>query len=188
MTRGDHWPPRKLASDHSAGNEFPVIEGDGKVGRLVELETSLADFVNRFAVIPGSVLREVHVLTEDLLIIRAPQLFDAAGHEHSDGASVWVEGSRIQAVYGREGPPEPANAKVLDFPDCCVLPGLMDSHTHMMYGTADRMTGPRSYDHVNATDSDALALLRSVRNGYRHLLRAGVTTMQDAGARNCHPL
>jgi imidazolonepropionase-like amidohydrolase len=60
----------------------------------------------------------------------------------------------------------------------------MDCHVHLMYGTADRMQGPKSYHHVNEADSDALMLLRTVRNGYRHLLKSGVTTMREAGARN----
>jgi imidazolonepropionase-like amidohydrolase len=36
---------------------------------------------------------------------------------------------------------------------------------------------------VNDEDSDSLMLLRAVRNGYRHLLKSGVTTMREAGAR-----
>jgi imidazolonepropionase-like amidohydrolase len=121
---------------------------------------------------------------DQTLIIRAPRLFDAAGNEYRDGASVWVEGKHIKAVYGREAPPPPRDARVLDFPDGCILPGLMDSHTHLMYGTAHRMQGPKSYDYVNAEDSDTLMLLRTVRNGYRHMLKSGVTTLRDAGSRN----
>lgn len=127
-----------------------------------------------------------------ITIIRGRMLFDAAGHEHRDGANVWIEeapqgapeGGRIRAVYGREAPAPPAGARVLDFADGCILPGLIDSHVHLMLGTADRNAGPRSYNHVMDEDSDALMLLRCVRNGYIHLMRAGVTTMRDLGARN----
>lgn len=117
------------------------------------------------------------------LIIRGRYLFDAEGGEQRGGASVWVRGDRITGVYGRESPPEPPGAIVLDFPSGCILPGLMDSHVHLMYGTEDRMRGPKGYDHVNEADSDELMLLRAVRNGYRHSMLAGVTTMKDAGAR-----
>ena len=61
-------------------------------------------------------------------------LFDAAGHEHRDGACVWIEGGRIRAVYGREAPTPPPNAAVLDFQNGCILPGLIDSHVHLMLG------------------------------------------------------
>lgn len=123
-------------------------------------------------------------MSDQPLIVRAPRLFDGAGGEYKDGASVWIEGRRIQGVYGPQTPPIPANARVLDFPDGCILPGLMDSHVHLMYGTAERMSGPRSYHNINEADNDALMLLRAVRNGYLHSLKAGITTMRDAGARN----
>ena len=121
--------------------------------------------------------------SEKVLIVRGRYLFDAEGGEHRGGASVWIEGDRITGVYGHEAPPDPPNARVLDFPGGCILPGLMDSHVHLMYGTEDRMSGPRSYDHVNEVDSDSLMLLRTVRNGYQHAILAGITTMRDAGAR-----
>ncbi len=117
-------------------------------------------------------------------ILRGGMLFDAAGTVHRDGASVWIEGGRIRGVYGREAPPPPRGAQVLEFADACILPGLIDSHVHLMLGTADRNNGPRSYHHVMDEDTDALMLLRCVRNGYLHLMKAGVTTMRDLGARN----
>ena len=123
-------------------------------------------------------------MTAEVTIIRAPRLFGAEGTVHDHGASLWIEGDSIIGVYGSEAPAVPGNARVLDFPDGCILPGLIDSHTHLMYGTGERMSGPRSYDHVNDEDSDGLMLLRSVRNAYQHLLKAGVTSMRDLGARN----
>ncbi len=118
------------------------------------------------------------------LIVRAARLFDAAGTEHWHGASLWIEGDRILGVYGTEAPEPPENARILDFPNGCILPGLMDSHVHLMYGTGNRMEGPLSYDHVNPVDGDGLMTLRGVRNAYLHLLKAGVTGMRDLGARN----
>lgn len=42
------------ASGHSEANEFLVVEGDGKVGGLVELEQSLADLIYSYAAYPAS--------------------------------------------------------------------------------------------------------------------------------------
>ncbi len=123
-------------------------------------------------------------MSAEVTIIQAPRLFDAAGTTHKEGASLWIEGDKITGVYGREAPATPEHARVLEFENGCILPGLIDSHTHLMYGTGERMKGPRSYDHVNEEDSDGLMLLRSVRNAYQHLLKAGVTSMRDLGARN----
>ena len=118
-----------------------------------------------------------------LKIIKATYLFNGADIEHTEGASVWFEGDRIVGVHGAAMPDPPPGAQILDLGDTCILPGLMDSHVHLIYGTADRMDHPKNYDHVNDEDSDSLMLLRTVRNGYRHMLKAGVTTMRDAGAR-----
>jgi imidazolonepropionase-like amidohydrolase len=117
-------------------------------------------------------------------VIRGRMLFDAAGHVHRNGASIWIDGDRIHAVYGDQAPAPPPNARVLEFPQGCILPGLIDSHVHLMLGTADRNNGPRSYHHVMDEDGDGLMLLRCVRNGYRHLMQSGVTMMRDLGARN----
>jgi imidazolonepropionase-like amidohydrolase len=111
-------------------------------------------------------------------------LFDAAGRVLRNGASLWIEGSHITGVYGSDAPTAPPDAQILEFPQGCILPGLIDAHVHLMLGTAGRMSGPRTYHHVMDEDSDGLMLLRCVRNGYRHLLKSGVTTMRDLGARN----
>ena len=122
-------------------------------------------------------------MVEPTLILEAPRLFDGAGNFYDHGASLWIAGDRIQAIYDHEAPAPPPHTPRLVYEDATLLPGLMDSHVHLMYGTADRMNAPRSYHPVNEADSDALMLLRAVRNGYLHLLKAGVTTMRDAGAR-----
>lgn len=122
-------------------------------------------------------------MTEPTLILEAPRLFDGAGKFYEQGASLWIAGERILAVYGHEAPTPPPAVPRLIYEDATLLPGLMDSHVHLMYGTGDRMGGARSYHNVNEADSDSLMLLRAVRNGYLHLLKAGVTTMRDAGAR-----
>ena len=95
---------------------------------------------------------------DQLLIIRAGMLFDGAGGEHDEGSSVWIRGNRIIGVYGQESPAPPRDAHVVEFPDGCLLPGLIDTHVHLMYGTADRRSGARSYHQVNEADSAAAKL------------------------------
>ena len=41
------------ASGHSAANEFLVVEGDGNVGGLIELEQSMADLLYSYAAYPN---------------------------------------------------------------------------------------------------------------------------------------
>jgi imidazolonepropionase-like amidohydrolase len=63
-------------------------------------------------------------------------------------------------------------------PGCTLLPGLIDVHAHLTFGTPGR-----TYEQVMREDSDDLMLVRAVRNCQLHLA-AGVTTIRDCGARN----
>lgn len=121
----------------------------------------------------------------DPLVIRARWLFDATSplrvQEHM---AVTIRDGLIESVFvDPDRSIERPGYKILEYPDGFLLPGLVDTHLHLSYGVGERLLGPRSYTHVNEVDSDALMLLRSVRNAFTHLL-AGVTTMRDCGARN----
>ncbi|MGH2615071.1 MAG: amidohydrolase family protein [Thermomicrobiales bacterium] len=111
-------------------------------------------------------------------IFRADVLIDGSGAEPRHDVELHVYHGTIQAVAPAGVLPYPADAEVYDNPGKTVLPGFIDGHVHLMFGT-----GPRTYDDVVAHDSDALMLLRAARNAELHL-RAGVTTLRDAGARN----
>jgi imidazolonepropionase-like amidohydrolase len=111
-------------------------------------------------------------------IYRADKLIDGSGADPQYDVEIHVEDGVLQAVAPAGALPYPADAVVYDNPGATVLPGFIDGHVHLMFGT-----GPRTYDDVVTHDSDAIMLLRAVRNAALHL-RAGVTTMRDAGARN----
>lgn len=111
-------------------------------------------------------------------IYRADTLIDGSGGEPRRNVEIVVEDGRIREVAPAGLTPRPADARIYERPGATVLPGLIDVHLHLMFGT-----GPRSYEDVIDHDSDDLMLLRGARNAYVHL-RAGVTTCRDCGARN----
>jgi imidazolonepropionase-like amidohydrolase len=111
-------------------------------------------------------------------IFRAETLIDGSGGEPLRNMEIVVEDNVIQEIVPAGLTPRPAEAQVYERPGATVLPGLIDVHLHLMFGT-----GPRTYEDVIANDSDDLMLLRGARNAYLHL-RAGVTTCRDCGARN----
>jgi imidazolonepropionase-like amidohydrolase len=111
-------------------------------------------------------------------IFRAETLIDGSGGEPLRDMEIVVEGDRIQEIAPAGVTPRPPDATVYDWPGATVLPGLIDVHLHLMFGT-----GNRTYEDVIANDSDEMMLLRGARNAYLHL-RAGVTTCRDCGARN----
>jgi imidazolonepropionase-like amidohydrolase len=111
-------------------------------------------------------------------IYRADTLIDGSGGEPRQNVEIVVEDGRIREIAPAGLTPRPPDARVYERPGATVLPGLIDVHLHLMFGT-----GPRSYEDVIDHDSDDLMLLRGARNAYLHL-RAGVTTCRDCGARN----
>jgi imidazolonepropionase-like amidohydrolase len=103
---------------------------------------------------------------------RAERAFDG-DRALSDGALVLVEGAVIIGV-------EPASAPVPDGwelheePGATLLPGLIETHTHLC---AD--SGPRALDQLGEIDDDTLDAI--VAESLRAELAAGVTTVRDLG-------
>ncbi len=104
--------------------------------------------------------------------LHAARLLDVEAGRLLPDATVLIEGERITAVNPRE---LPAGVEVLDLGDRCLLPGLIDCHTHL---TGDLDQG---WVHREVTDTAADAALRGVKNA-RATLLAGFTTVRDVGA------
>jgi imidazolonepropionase-like amidohydrolase len=105
-------------------------------------------------------------------VVRAERAFDGSQFL-AGGAAVLVEGGMIVAVEPRHGP-FPRDWPVLDLPGGTVLPGLIDTHVHL----------------VGSGEPDALALdgRRSaaerevvIRRSLQQQLEQGVTTVRDLG-------
>jgi imidazolonepropionase-like amidohydrolase len=111
-------------------------------------------------------------------IYKADVLIDGSGSEPQHDVEIFVENGLIQDVAPAGTKERPADALVYANPGKTVLPGFIDVHAHLMFGEAGR-----SYKDVWHNDSDGLMVLRGPRNAYLHL-RAGVTTLREAGAVN----
>ena len=116
------------------------------------------------------------------LVLRAPMLIDGLGGPPLTAGLVAVAGRHI-AYAGRadQAPPFP-NARVLDLPRACLLPGLIDIHVHATYYWTEPDAGAYTYENEGQiVYSPALiALLAAGR--LRQALEAGITTVRDAGA------
>ena len=111
-------------------------------------------------------------------IYQADVLIDGSGEAPQQNVEIFVEDGIIQDVAPAGVRERPTDTQVYANSGLTVLPGFIDVHVHLMFGS-----GPRTYDDVVTHDSDELMLLRGARNAYLHL-RAGVTTLRDCGARN----
>ncbi|HKJ16649.1 MAG TPA: amidohydrolase family protein [Xanthomonadales bacterium] len=113
-------------------------------------------------------------LHAELLVLNADRMFDATRGEMIEPATIVIRDNLVESVN-----PEniPENARVINFGDSTLLPGLIDMHSHvtMDYFTDDFWVTA----FVNETAADW-----SVRGAKfaRLTLDAGFTTVRDLGA------
>jgi imidazolonepropionase-like amidohydrolase len=114
-------------------------------------------------------------VAEKVTAIRAATLIDGLGNQARRNVLIVVKGNRIESVT--EGGNPPAGAAVIDLPQgVTVLPGLIDTHTHIFLQGEDPAEGgydiqllkhPSSYRAARATVAA------------RRALEQGFTTLRD---------
>lgn len=113
----------------------------------------------------------------DTIRIQAGHLIDGTGRPARRDWAILVEDETIVGVGPDADVPRPAHARNLDFPAGTALPGLIDTHVHLVI--------PRSrgsmLDDMQALTDDELVVLGAA--SAERFLRAGVTTIFDCGAR-----
>jgi imidazolonepropionase-like amidohydrolase len=113
--------------------------------------------------------------TASLTVIRAGTLIDGTSDTPRKNQLVFVRGERIEKVTDGSAA-IPAGTKVIDLSNATVLPGLIDSHTHIFLWGEDPAKG--GYD---ANILKAGIALRAARATYavRRALEQGFTTLRD---------
>jgi imidazolonepropionase-like amidohydrolase len=104
--------------------------------------------------------------------IKAGQLIDGCGREPVENAVVVIEGKTIVEVGPVSKVKIPDGAELTDASSKTVMPGLIDTHVHIMSTTA-------SLEHELFTPK-AVAYFLAAEN-LKRTLQAGFTTVRDAG-------
>ena len=111
------------------------------------------------------------------IAIKAGRLIDPETATVAINQVILIEGERIKAV----GPnlAIPAGVTIIDLSKLTVLPGLVDSHTHMAL-TYKEQPENNYYYLTFVTDSTALRAIQAASNGIQ-LLNSGFTVIRDVG-------
>src|SRR5271169_4885196 len=113
-----------------------------------------------------------------MILIRASNVITNASAPVLDDGAVLVDAGKVVAVGAASVIAAQAgeNTRQIDLGSRTLLPGLFDSHVHLGFDG-----GPDPFARMNAS-SDEQQLILMLRSA-RELLRAGVTTARDLGAR-----
>jgi imidazolonepropionase-like amidohydrolase len=108
------------------------------------------------------------------IVISADRLWDGTGTAARSRAVVQITGDRIAAIGE---PPAPAQAE--HFAGCTILPGIIDTHVHLVMSA--QATNEAIISQVTR-ETDSELLDRALANA-RAALHAGITTARDCGGR-----
>ena len=113
-----------------------------------------------------------------VIALKAKRIFVATGDRHIRDGVVIVRGDRIAAVGPAASTATPAGATVIDLGDATLLPGFIDTHTHI--------TGQRSSewhrDVVEGLRRGVPETTLRAAHFARRTLQAGFTTIRNVGS------
>jgi len=111
-----------------------------------------------------------------VIVIRAGTLIDGKSDKPRHDQMIIVRGNRIESVSDAANAKIPAGATMIDLSQQTVLPGLIDSHTHIFLQGEDPAKG--GYDANILTAPLAMRAARATVSA-RRALEQGFTTLRD---------
>ena len=112
-----------------------------------------------------------------VVVLKAARIIDGRGGPAITNGMVIVTDDKITAVGANL--PIPAGAKVVDLGDATLMPGFIDSHTHII----GRVLGDPERENADMRDYQSFGAILAVENAKKTLM-AGFTTIRNVGAGN----
>ena len=115
-------------------------------------------------------------------VVRAARLLDVRGGAYRADQGLWIEGGRIKQVGAFDVVRAAAapDISVIDLGDAAVLPGLIDSHTHLLAAMDPTLTPQDNLVQTLTRESPAARALIGAAAA-RQMLEAGFTTVRNVG-------
>ena len=113
------------------------------------------------------------------VVIKAERVIDGTGGAVINDGAVMVVDDKISMVGPFAAMSFPTGTKVIDLGDATLMPGFIDSHTHIIGRTLGDPEGQNARVH----DYDSMGAILGVGNAQRTLM-AGFTTIRNVGAGN----
>jgi imidazolonepropionase-like amidohydrolase len=115
-----------------------------------------------------------NAMPDSFCLLKADRLFD--GETMHEAWAVLVHGNTIVAAGPAQSLKVPANTKILEYPGCTLLPGLIEGHSHLFLHPYNETT----WDDQVLKESRAERVIRATVHA-RNTLMAGFTTVRDLG-------
>ena len=123
-----------------------------------------------------AIAQETRITTPVVVAIRAGVLIDGKSDSPRGNQVIVIRGNRIESVSDASSAKIPADATVIDLSKSTVLPGLIDSHTHIFLQGESPAEG--GYDANILNYPLALRAARATVSA-RRALEQGFTTLRD---------
>ncbi len=125
---------------------------------------------------PAAVFAAPEPPAEAVIVIRAGTLIDGVSSSPRRDQAIVVRGRRIETVESWPSARVPAGATVVDLSSATVMPGLIDTHTHVFLQGEDPAEG--GYDAQLLKQGIAFRAARATVSA-RRALEQGFTTIRD---------